>query len=209
MVRVGFNNNNPLSLFSAFYLFCLSKHPLFACGTGPSKGITEMEGALYQDVQWPLKQLSNHLVPSRGAVGVTGLEILNGQLGGFVDKGMTKQFSAQPPSCSSPGEIQAHVRMEKWLNMGLSDQISHQSSTLGDSFSHQNTHFWILITYTSVVLHILVNFGTVCLGVVVGVLVEFCCSWGVFFVCVFLCLIFCLFLVRVFFGRFFFFIAAC
>lgn len=42
---------NPLSLFSAFYLFCLSKHPRFASGTGPLKGITEMEGALYQDIK--------------------------------------------------------------------------------------------------------------------------------------------------------------
>lgn len=74
---------NPLSLFSAFYLFCLSKHPRLVCGTGPSKGITEMEGFLYQDVQRPLRQLSNHLVPSRGAAGVTGLEILNGSAGWF------------------------------------------------------------------------------------------------------------------------------
>lgn len=102
-----------------------------------------------------------------------------------MDKGVTKQVSAQPPSCSSPGEIQAHVRTKKWLNMGLSDQISHQSSTLGDSFSHQYIHFWILITYTSVVQHILVNLGTLCLGVMVGVLVGFCCSWGVFLCFVF------------------------
>lgn len=91
-------------------------------------------------------------------------------MGGFVDRA-AKQVPVQPPSCSSPGEIQTHVRMKKWLNMGLSDQIFHQSSTLRDSFSHQFIHFWILITYISAVLNILVNIGTVCLGVTVGVLV--------------------------------------
>lgn len=93
-----------------------------------------------------------------------------GQMCGFVDKGVTKQVSVKLLFCSSPGEIQAHVRTKKWLNMGLPDQISHQSSTLGDSFSHQYIYCWILITYTSAALHILVNLATDCLGVVVGVL---------------------------------------
>lgn len=114
-------------------------------------------------------------------------------MGGFVARA-TKQVPVQPPSCSSPGEIQAHVRMKKWLNMGLSDQIFHQSSPLRDSFSHLFIHLWILITYISAALNILVNIGTVLWESQWGFWCGFCCSWGAF-VClfVFLCLIFVLF----------------
>lgn len=53
------------------------------------------------------------------------------QMGGFVDKGVTRQVSVQPPSRSSHGEIQGYVRMKKWLKMGLPDQILTNLPHLG------------------------------------------------------------------------------